>query len=394
MPEPSASDVAMPREDRPHGGPPSAKRPLLASRIDLERYREMEDDFAALAARCACANPFMAPALVAASWHEGPPDQLAILIVRDGAERLVGAWALRLVRDMFTLGAAVLQAPLDPRYECLATPVLDDECAGEAFAAMTDFLRASPALPGIIRVLSWPETFDALCPPDVAIAREERWQRAMLAPEPGLGAEAYLRRSMGKALNRRRNRLAELVAAGRVLRRTARGPDAPQAFEAFIALEDRGWKGAAGTALARKPDEAAYMRRMVAALAAQNRIALDQIAIDGEPAAIGVMIEAGGNNIFWKAAFDEVHARFAPGALLHLMATERLFAGGRARMDSGMMEFTTPDFLPWSERAEMARVTLDLGAGTAGARVRAGAALRHGLRRLQRGLRARLQSRG
>jgi hypothetical protein len=42
----------------------------------------------------------------------------------------------------------------------------------------------------------------------------------------------------------------------------------------------------------------------------------------------------------------------------------------------------------------MARVTLDLGAGAAGAMVKAGAALRHGLRRIQRGLRARLKGGG
>jgi len=390
----AADKVAMAREDGSHDSPPPANAPFIASRIDVDRYRVMEDEFAALAMRSAHANPFMAPALVAASWNDGPADKLVILIVRDAAQRLVGAWALRLVRDLFTLGARALQAPLDPRYESLATPVLDEACASEAFAAMMSLLRASPALPRIIRVLSWRDAFDGLCPPDLAIARQERWQRAMLATEPGLGAEAYLSRHMGRALNRRRNRLLQLVTAGRISCRTARGPDAPQAFEAFIALENRGWKGAAGTALARKPHEAAYMRRMVAALAARDRVALDQIMIDGKPAAIGVMIEAGGNNVFWKAAFDEAHARFAPGALLHLMVTERLFADGRARMDSGMMEFTTPQFLPWSERAAMARVTLDLGAGAAGAMVKAGAALRHGLRRIQRGLRARLKGGG
>jgi hypothetical protein len=45
------------------------------------------------------------------------------------------------------------------------------------------------------------------------------------------------------------------------------------------------------------------------------------------------------------------------------------------------MEFTSPANLPWSERAEMARVTISFGGG--GFAARAGAAARHGLRRIR-----------
>jgi CelD/BcsL family acetyltransferase involved in cellulose biosynthesis len=361
----------------------AAPHPVEAGRVTLAECLALADEAKELAARATNPNPFLLPAALAASFA-GKPDRAVILTARaKGGGQLVGLWALARTRHVWSLGAPILQAPANPLYECQAAPLLAAGFEAEALAAMLRHVRAANDLPRTIRALAWPRALDAMLPAEARLRPQESWSRAMLAPAAGEDGEAYLRRVMGKALARRRRGEAQLASCGKLERRALRGEEAIAGFEAFVALEARGWKGREGGALAGRPEDVAYMRAMVAAFAGEDRLAVDVLSLDGEPIAVGVMIEAEGHNLFWKTAFDERFAARSPGALLHLAATERLFAEGRASLDSGMMEFTSPDFMPWGERAEMARVTLDQG-GLGGLAARGGAALRHGLRRLQR----------
>jgi CelD/BcsL family acetyltransferase involved in cellulose biosynthesis len=201
-----------------------------------------------------------------------------------------------------------------------------------------------------------------------------------MKPEPAVTSEGYLKLAMGKALNKRNNRQSQLAELGELVMLSKRRDDAVAAFEHYVQLEAKGWKGQSGTSLSEVPADAAYMREAVRLMAEADRVSVDMITLDGRPIAVGIVIEAGCQNLFWKAAYDEDYSRFAPGSLLHLAVTRRLFSEGRAELDSGMMEFTSPAQMPWSERAEMARVNITRGAGTGPTLVQAGARLRHGLR--------------
>lgn len=367
-------------QDRLRAAPPGR-----AQFVEPDIYATMYDAFEDLSRRALWPNPFMAPPATLASCRLAP-GRAMILAVSDAAEpgRLLGVWALRQVRDPWSLGMAALQAPVLPTYEALASPVLDRERACEAFAAMLGLVEAS-GLPRAIRVASWPRALDAVVPEGVALTAAETWERAMLAPQGPVHAEAYLRAALRKGLNKRNNRQAELAAGGALAIDALRGEAALAGFEQFVALESRGWKGEAGTAMALRPADLAYMREAVQGFAAADRLSVDRLLLDGAPIAVGVVIEAGGSSLFWKAAYDEAHARHAPGALLHLAVTRRLFAEGRPSLDCGMGDHTTPAMLPWSERAAMASVTLDLGGGLAGRSLRAGAVLRQRLRRWKHG---------
>jgi CelD/BcsL family acetyltransferase involved in cellulose biosynthesis len=358
---------------------------LVARRIDLADYVSMQAAFDDLAGRADDPNPFMSPALVAAAASGVASDQIVILAAFDDADpgRWLGVWCLRRARDLWSAGCEVLQAPILPRYECLAAPVLDAACAAAALASMLDLVRSSGTLPSLIRAATWPRALDRLMPAGWRASPAETWERAILKPVAVQAADAYLRQSMGKALNKRNNRQKQLAETGVLAMSSLRGAEAPAAFEHYIRLEAKGWKGQSGTSLAQTPSDAAYMRAAIARLADANRVSIDMVTLDGKPVAVGVVIEAAGHNLFWKAAFDEDHARFAPGSLLHLAVTRRLFAEARATLDSGMTEFTTPAHLPWSEREAMARVTIAHGAGFGAMAVRLGSALRHAMRRLK-----------
>lgn len=363
--------------------------PLRVTRLNPADYAGMGAAFADLARRAATPNPLMSPAAVAALGSLVPDPEILVLAATGGhaGERLDGVWVLRRRRTMWSLGFQVLETPAMPVYDNISEPVLDARLREAVLAAFADFLQGCPDLPKVIRTTNWPRDLDAALPAHVRVTAEESWQRAVLAPPEASDAEAYLKAAMGRNYRIRSKRLAELEATGMLSLVSLRGADALDGLEDYIALEARGWKGQAGTALANEPDGLSYFRAIVAQFAASDRIAVDQIRLDGKPIAIGLTVEADGHNMLWKTTFDEDFSRFGPGMLLNMVVTRRLFATGRASLDSGMTEFSSPDLMPWSGRRDMARATLDLGAGIAGHAERLGAGLRHRLRLIARKLR-------
>ncbi len=366
-----------------------AALPLRITRLKPADYAGMGAAFTDLARRAATPNPLMSPAAVAALGSLVPDPEIVVLAATGGhaGERLDGVWVLRLRRTVWSLGFQVLETPAMPVYDNISEPVLDARHKEAVLAAFADFLQGRPDLPKVIRTTNWPRDLDATLPAHVSVTAEESWQRAVLAPPVASDVEAYLKAAMGRNYRIRSKRLAELEATGMLSLVSLRGADALDGLEDYIALEARGWKGQAGTALANEPDGLSYFRAIVVQFAASDRIAVDQIRLDGKPIAIGLTVEADGHNMLWKTTFDEDFSRFGPGMLLNMVVTRRLFATGRASLDSGMTEFSSPDLMPWSGRRDMARATLDLGAGIAGHAERLGAGLRHRLRLIARRLR-------
>jgi len=368
--------------------------PLHVTRLRAADYAGMSEAFADLARRATAPNPLMSPAAVAALGSLVPDPEIVVLVATVGhpargheSGLLSGVWVLRLRRTVWSLGFQVLETPAMPVYDNISEPVLDARLKQAVLAAFAGYLQARPGLPKVIRATNWPRDLDATLPARVAVTAEERWQRAVLAPSETSDAEAYLKAAMGRNYRIRSKRLAELEATGMLSLVSLRGDGALAGLEEYIALEARGWKGQAGTALANQPNGLSYFRAIVAGFAASDQIAVDQIRLDGKPIAIGLTVEADGHSMLWKTTFDEDFSRFGPGMLLNMVVTRRLFAIGQISLDSGMTEFSSPDLMPWSGRRDMARATLDLGAGLSGHAERLGAGLRHRLRLVARRLR-------
>jgi hypothetical protein len=342
--------------------------------------------FAGLAERALAPNPFQSPAAVAAALAQG--GGLEVLAVHDGpapGATLIGLWALRPHRSPWTAGALALQSPLWPGYAPLSAPLLDVARAPQALAALMRHLAVTPGGPRLIDVPAWPLSLNRWLPLGVRLSITERWERALMVPGAGLDAEGYLKAAMGSGFKKREAQARALGKRGAVTHTTLRRGETAAAFDAFVALEAKGWKGAAGTALGRLPRDLARMRAHVRAFAAADQIAIDLIALNGDPIAIGLVVEAGPHSVFWKTAFDESLAKHSPGVLLDLAVTRRLFAEGRPWLDSGMTEYTSPDSQIWAERAAMGRVRLDLGAGLAGRAAQVAEMARFSLRQKLRG---------
>lgn len=369
----------------PASGPIAGQ--MTVSRIPPSTYVGWGKAFEDLAARASTPNPFMSPAAVAAVRMLHEDDRIVILAAHRhaGAEpELVGLWCFVILREVWTCGVAVLQTPMVPLYDTLAEPVLDRGQARRALQAIIEHVRQDKSLPGIIRATSWPVGLTPLLPASVRTGLAERWTRAMLDSSSATDAEGYLKAAMGSQYKKRLSQERALGRSGALAHVSLRGAAAAARFDDFVQLEAEGWKGRAGTALARQPFQQRYVRAVIAGLAETDRLTVDMLTLDGRPVAIGLLPESAGTSVFWKTAFDETFARHSPGALLDLAVTRRLFAERRPSLDSGMMEFTQADSQPWAERLELCRTVLDVRSGPAAICVRLGDHARRHARRLRR----------
>ncbi|OHB77774.1 MAG: hypothetical protein A2W31_14070 [Planctomycetes bacterium RBG_16_64_10] len=110
-----------------------------------------------------------------------------------------------------------------------------------------------------------------------------------------------------------------LQAAGQVTWQVFRdGP--PAAVDGLLVrgfeLEDRGWKGRAGTSVLRSPGILGFYLRQARQLAEWGHLELLFLELDGQPIAFEYGYSAKGVYFSHKVAYDEAYARFGPGQML------------------------------------------------------------------------------
>lgn len=148
---------------------------------------------------------------------------------------------------------------------------------------------------------------------DAVVRREVR-----AALESDLAPEAYFEESLSgkkrKELRRQHRRLAE--EGELTVHRTEGCEELDLWAEEFLALEQAGWKGEAGSALACDARTARLFREALAGAAERGRIERLCIRLDGRPLAMLATFISPPGAFAFKTAFDETYARFSPGVLL------------------------------------------------------------------------------
>lgn len=348
------------------------------------------ESFADLCRRAEAPNLHMAPAAVAAALSFGiKEDDIVVLAAREqGEQRLLGLWALHRTRGLHSGLMPILESPLVPRYEVSSAPMLARERTDDIALALVRAMVEAPELPKTLKLPLLPvegsvfaALATALAATNSSITTFERWHRPMLAPEPGDDAERYLRRALGQGYKKRMQQHRQLEKAGALTYRRHRGTETAAALEEFLALEAAGWKGRGGTALARLPHHAAYIREIVQNFAAIDGIRIDLLRLDDAPIAGGLLLDLAGQSHFLKIAYDESRARLSPGRALAIEMLRADFAASRPfRLDSGAGDRVDPSAYPWGERQEMANAIVAL-TGRSAALPRLAAAARLQLRR-------------
>lgn len=315
-------------------------------------------------------NVFMHPRVIRAA---GSDRRIVTLIAWEtsGRERrLSGLWAFSIGKPHLSLiPVTALCAPAtDHAY--LSAPVIDRDLLEIVLHAMLDAVAAAPDLPKFVALESMSgagATYQALL--RVLVRRDSRSCHLDAKPRPILmpagNTASYMQAAFSsssrKKLRRHRRRLGELGQLQTTFVQAA--SDVRPAFEAFLALEMKGWKGQRGTAILNNPNEAAFARNLVAALAQAGDAFIYALALDGRPVGMQVVLRAGATVYTWKTAYDEALSDFSPGMLLFedyskafLADPSIVFADSCAFDDSGYMA-------AWTERKLMIDLWLDARRG-------------------------------
>jgi len=326
-----------------------------------------------LVGRCLEPNAFLEPAFaLAAARHLGDGRRLRFLFVWDWLDNqrrgaLLGICPIRLPARFAPVSFVRVWAPA---HATLGTPLLDRERARDALDAILGW--RCETLPNVVGLLF------PLVPLDGAFVEALRARasahgcsvsvldshsRAVL--RHGTDSEQFFKRAVSpkrrKALRRSRRRLE---TKGRVTIQLWRDPhEVGAALENFLMLEEKGWKGKRGTALAMATRNAAFVREMTANLSKEEKCRIISLDLDGQPIAMGVLLISLDRAFFWKIAYDESFAEFSPGVQLTLELTKALLTEKRIVETDSCACANHPmiDHI-WSEKMAMGDVFVCLGA--------------------------------
>ena len=319
---------------------------LTCEILGVEAARRHYDAWIDLTKRALEPNVFFEPAFaLAAAQHFAIARKPRFLMVwrqKAGVRQLVGLSPVLLPRRGLPGRASLWRHDQSSS----AVPLLDAAIAPAVFTAMLSAIAKEAQHVSALLIPRLPlhgAAAQVLRAAATGSGRELRLydehQRAVFTRESSDPEQAVagLSAKKHKELRRQWRRLAE----GAELRITsARTPaEVRQAAEEFLALEARGWKGRAGTALLGDPGLATFTRTALRALAAEGKCRIDLLLRAGVPIAAAVVLTSGGRAFYWKTAYDEAYAEFSTGVQLSIETTRLQIAeSGVDLTDSGAIE--------------------------------------------------------
>jgi CelD/BcsL family acetyltransferase involved in cellulose biosynthesis len=319
----------------------SARRAAVADRYaanslavewrNLSELESIADEWRELAARALEPNVFYEPAFALEAAKIFGRDAGALLVWSGTSPRkLLGLFPARIEPRRYGLKLPVLVGWTHP-YAPLGTPLVEREAAEPVIAAWLAHLADDPELPGLVLLPFLPVDGPFATALDAIVRRAQMpvadfntHQRAQLVPDDD--RLFYVERTLGqhkhKELRRYVRRLGDI---GALLFTTATEPETiAGAIEDFFKLETRGWKGKAGTAAALDDDIHGFITAAVGGLAAEGKVAVNRIFIDGRAIAITITLRSADTAWFWKIVYDEKFAQHSPGVVLTFAVTEDL----------------------------------------------------------------------
>lgn len=344
-----------------------ARRVSLVSRdwrtLD-DAWIEGWDDLARAAAE---PNPFYESWYLLPSLRLWDPDGEVDLLCAESGGRLVGLLPLRrdqryyghplphwrnwLHANMF-LGSPVVARGFEEAFWQETFAWCDGNAGASLFLHLSQMPSEGPLAQALICTLGEGRRAAA------TVMREER---AMLRSD--LTAEAYLEQSLGgkkrKELRRQHRRLGE--EGELTIARTSGGEDIDPWIEEFLALEEAGWKGKAGSALACDFATRVLFVEALQGAARSGRLERLTVRLDGKPLAMLASFLCSPGAFSYKTAFDEAYARFSPGVLLQCENLAVLERPEITWTDSCAAEGHPMIDHIWRERRAIARHNIAIG---------------------------------
>ena len=324
---------------------------------------DLNGDWSDLAARASEPNAFAEPWFVAPSLAHLRDEAVRLVEVRThsrltgiimlGVERRYGRVPVAHVQNWrhhhLFLGAPLVAAGEEEAFWQALLQHLDESRWAPNFLHVHGLVEGGPVLDGLQAASN-----------DRGCALVHREVRAALESDlsPTAYYEATVRKKKRKELARLRNRLAELGTLA--TRELVPEDDLTPWSDAYLRLEQSGWKGKEGSALACRPETEAFFRNTLGAARAAGRLQLLALELDGRPIAMLVNFLTPPGSFSFKTTFDEDYARFSPGVLLQIDNLAILDRPDIAWMDSCAAESHPMIDSLWAERRAVVRVTIPL----------------------------------
>jgi CelD/BcsL family acetyltransferase involved in cellulose biosynthesis len=323
-----------------------------------------------LIARALEPNVFLEPSFAIPLFlHCGGGKSVRFLLTWAQAEansphRLIGLLPVSFPNRFLSCFARSPAHPLAP----LGTPLFDSERGSDALRHMMQWFREyHPGVRGFIfslipkdgRFFTILQRQAEASEDKLRVFREHK--RAILSK--AIGSDGFPKRFIStKRRNNYRQQRRQLNRNGDVTYRTiTSAAEIRSAAEAFLSLEFKGWKGLRRTALLAMSSETTFFRAMTRLMALESKCHIHTLDLGDKPIAMGVILESGNTNFYWKTTYDEQFARFSPGVQLTLELTQtQLTTPSVALTDScAISNHPMIDHI-WREHITMANVFLPI----------------------------------
>ncbi len=327
---------------------------------DLDAWRRLAD-------RAIEPNPFFRPEFVLANVIERGA-RARLLVLRDGS-RWLACLPYRTMRPSARLPLPSLEALTDS-YSFCGTPLIDRDAVALAAGAFVDVVLTERRAAVLALGMFSPDgpVADALAAaaaargirPIVYSAYERAaWHRSAGTSFPGPSFDRTDRRELA-----RRARLLSSELGGEL--EVIDHSNEPEAWEAFLSMENSGWKAAWGTAIGSTSVDTAFFRRMCAGMSAAGHLEVVTLEVAGRPVAMECHLVDGDVLYSFKIAHDPDFRRFSPGTQLKYRVIERFRARGLRMADSCAVPQNAHMNRLWPERRRMQTLLLPTGAWSAG----------------------------
>ncbi len=210
--------------------------------------------------------------------------------------------------------------------------LLDDDAADEALRALAAGIRETgvPLLwldEATLDAVRWRRFQQALSRGGMTVAGCRRWLVGRVEIDHDWPAyKARWSRKHRQKMAQAARRLDERGDVRLDVRSRLAPHEVETAMRQCFEIEDRGWKGAAGTSVLRTPGMAGFYVRQAEQAARWNQLEIVTLHCDGRPAAFSYGLSAKGVFHSIKVGYDPEYAEYHPGQLLRYYLLERFFA--------------------------------------------------------------------
>lgn len=285
--------------------------------VFLEGWRRLADNAAE-------PNPFFEPWFLLPSLDHLDSDQDCMLLTTWSRHRMTGLIPVVRSKDYYGYHVPHVAVWLHDNAFC-GTPLVEGGFERVFWHHLLGFLDHAPGRAMFLHCSQLTAdgplnaALDAVLSDDMRYGvTTERAERAMLSST--LNAQDYLAEAMStkkrKELRRQHKRLGE--EGDLCFERQDDSAKVDAWIAEFLALEARGWKGDAGSALNCSGDTRDFFKGTLQGAADAGRLERLALRLDGKPIAMLTNFTAQTGMFSFKTTFDEAYARFSPGLLLQL----------------------------------------------------------------------------